>query len=125
MQSNSSQLSSYFEGLNEEAKARYNENIALIDGNDPFGKVFGRETYDGVVPVDACMVSYLVLQTSFVTSEQFKACKGLKAYNQLACGWIKDVSTKKILGKYLTTGRVRWLIYNIVLACHIKPTLYH
>ena len=61
MQSNSSQLSSHFEGLNEEAKARYKEKIALIDGNDPFGKVVDGETYDGVVPVDACdLVSYLV-----------------------------------------------------------------
>ena len=118
MQSNSSQLSSYFEGLNKEAKARYNEKIALIDGNDPFRKVVGGEIYDGVVPVDACdLVSYLVLQTSFVTSEQFKARKGLEAYNQLACGWINDVSTKKISGKYLTTGRVRWLSSLILQQC--------
>ena len=49
MQSNASQLSSYFEGLDEKAKARYKENFALIDGNDPFGKVVGGETFDGVV----------------------------------------------------------------------------
>ena len=102
------QLSSYFEGLNEEAKAHYKEKISLINGNDPFGKVVGGENFNGVVPVDACdLVSYLVLQTSFITSEQFKARKGLEAYNQFVCGWIKDVSTIKILGKYLTTGRVR------------------
>ena len=110
MQSNASQLSSYFEGLDEKAKARYKEKIALIDRNDLFEKVVGGETFDGVVPVDACdLVSYLVLQTSFITLEQFKARKGLEAYNQLVCGWIKDVSTTKISGKYLTTGRVRWL----------------
>ena len=72
MQSNTSQLSLYFEGLDKKAKARYKEKIALIDGNDPFGKVVGGETFDGVVPVDACdLVCYLVLQTSFITSEQF------------------------------------------------------
>ena len=98
------QLSSYFEGLNEEAKARYKEKISLINGNNPFGKVVGGETFNGVVPVDACdLVSYLVLQTSFITSEQFKARKGLEAYNQFVCGWIKDVSTIKILGKYLSS----------------------
>ena len=48
-------------------------------GNDPFRKVVSGETFSGVVPVDACdLVSYLVLQTSFMTSEHFKVHKGHK-----------------------------------------------
>ena len=109
------QLSLYFEGLSEEAKTRYKEKISLINGNDPFGKVIGGEAFSGIVPVDACdLVSYLVLQTSFMTSEQFKARKGLEAYNQFVSGWIKDVSTTKISEKYLTTGRVRCLDYDLI-----------
>ena len=46
------------------------------------------------------LVSYLVLQTNFVTAKQFKA---LKAYNQLMCDWTKDVCSWR---KYVTTGRV-------------------
>ena len=73
------QFSLYFEGLSEEAKTRYKEKILLINWNDPFGKVVGGEPFSGVVPVDACdLVSYLVLQTSFMTSEQFKARRGWK-----------------------------------------------
>ena len=101
------QMSSYFEGLLEEDKRRYKSKIALINGNDPFGKIVGGESFSGIVPVDSCdLVSYLVLQTSFMTIEQFKARKGLEAYNQFVSGWIKDVSTMEIAGKYLTTGRV-------------------
>ena len=74
----------------EEDKRRYKSKIALINGNDPFGKIVGGEPFSGVVPVDSCdLVSYLVLQTSFMTVEQFKARKGLEAYNQFVSGWIK------------------------------------
>ena len=52
------------------------------------------------------LVSYLVLQTSFISMAQFKARKGLEAYNQFVCGWIKDVTTRKIGEKLLTSGRV-------------------
>ena len=101
------QISSYFEGLLEEDKRHYKSKIGLINGNDPFGKVVGGEPFSGVVPFDSCdLVSYLVLQTSFMTFEQFKARKSLEAYNQFVSGWIKDVSTMEIAGKYLTTGRV-------------------
>ena len=58
--------------------------------------------------MEACdLVSYLVLQTSFITSAQFKARKGLEAYNQFVSGWIKEVNTRKICGsRHLTIGRV-------------------
>ena len=49
---------------------------------DPFVKLIAGEIGDCVPPVKACdLVSYLVLQTSFITSAQFKACKGLEAYS--------------------------------------------
>jgi len=100
-------LSPYAEELPPEAKKRYIQKITTIDNVDPF--VSGRigEITEEVPPVDACdLVSYLVLQTSFVTSSQFKARKGLEAYNQFVSGWIKDVCNRKVAGKYLVTGRV-------------------
>ena len=51
-------------------------------------------------------MSYLVLQTSFITAKQFKAHKGLESYNQFVCGWIKEVKTWKKFGKFIITGRV-------------------
>ena len=100
-------LSSYADNLKPEAKDRYLRKISTIGGADPFVKPVPGEIADCVPPVEACdLVSYLVLQTSFVTSAQFKARKGLEAYNHFVSGWIKEVNTRKICGKYLTVGRV-------------------
>ena len=65
------------------------------------------EPSDKTPPVDACdLLSYLVVQTSFCTAKQFKARKGLEAYNQFVCGWIKEVSIRKIAEKYVVLSRV-------------------
>jgi len=109
----SSQLSLYANNLEKEAKARYKEKLILINGVDPFGKVTKGEQFDGYPPIEDCdLVSYLVLQTSFISMSQFKVRKGLEAYNQFVCGWIKDVNTRKIAEKILITGRVNCNPYN-------------
>lgn len=100
-------LSSYADNLKTEAKDRYLRKISIIGYVDPFVKPVAGEIADCVPPVESCdLVSYLVLQTSFITSAQFKARKGLEAYNQFVSGWIKEVNTRKICGKFLTLGRV-------------------
>jgi len=101
-------LSSYVEKLEQESKARYLEKIALINGVDPIlGNITEGELFDGYPPLEDCdLVSYLVLQTSFITMSQYKARKGLDAYNQFVSGWIKEVKIRKIVDKYLTCGRV-------------------
>ena len=99
-------LSSYAKNLSDEAKSRYSVKIGVIGGLDPFGGCPG-EPCEEIPPVDASdLVSYLVLQTNFITAKQFKAHKSLEAYNQFVCGWIKDVRSWKIAGKFVTTGRV-------------------
>lgn len=99
-------MSSYGETLNEEAKAQYRDKIKLIDGLDPFGGCPG-DPSELVPPVDASdLVSYLVLQTNFITAQQFKARKSLEAYNQFVCGWVKDIRSWKVAGKYMPTGCV-------------------
>ena len=116
-------LSSYVDSLKPEAKDRYLRKISTIGDVDPFVKPVAGEIADCVPPVEASdLVAYLVLQTSFITSAQFKARKGLEAYNQFVSGWIKEVNTRKICGKYLTVGRVSLPEYRSVLSaartCH-------
>ena len=69
-------MSLYFQGLLEEYKRCDKDKIALVLENNLFGKVVGGEPFNGVVPVDLCdLVSDLVLQTSFMMLEQFKAIR--------------------------------------------------
>ena len=106
-------LLSYGSGLFPEAKARYVEKMLLIGRVDLFlgGIIPGAEVTTVFPPLDASdVVSYLMLKTSFLIPSQYKACKSLDAYNQLVCGWVKDVTPRKISGKYLICGRVS--LYN-------------
>ena len=106
-------VQTYFQGLSEDAKARYRSKLELIGGIDPFSSPLG-EPVDDVPPVESCdLVAYLVLQTSFLTIKQFKARKSLEAYNQFVCGWIKEVKVWDIAnyGKYLVKGRISTLFY--------------
>lgn len=92
-------LSPYAEKLCDAAKKRYLEKLELTDSVDPFllSNPASLKSLTNVIPqslppVEASdLVSYLVLQTSFLTPKQFKAHKSLEAYNQFVCGWVKDV----------------------------------
>ena len=87
-------LSRFAESLAADAKLRYMhaaQKIALVDLYDPYLGVPAKAK-TVILPVDATdLLSYLVLGTSFITAEQFKARKGLEAYNQFCSGWVKDV----------------------------------
>lgn len=110
-------MSKYVETLSAAAKKRYWKKISLIGNIDPFtlsGKntvpgVQATATWPPVTPSD--LVSYLVLQTSFATLQQFKSHKSLEAYNQFTSGWVKDVKCWKVLSapsqtRSVVTGRV-------------------
>ena len=65
-------LSTYAENLSEEAKTCYKEKLKIINEFDPFTGTTG-ELADHLHPIEAVdIVSYLVLQTSFITAKQFK-----------------------------------------------------
>ena len=109
MQDSQKKLSDYVEGLPEDAKSRYKQKITLIDGVDPFSSDYYRSLSESesCPAVDSCdLLSYLVLKTSFLTVEQFRARKGLDAYNQFVSGWVKEIKTWRVSDKYLTVGRV-------------------
>ena len=102
-------LSTYALELPSDAKKRYREKISQIGGLDPFLGPLGECVEDVVPPVEASdLVSYLVLQTSFLTAKQFKAHKSLEAYNQFVSGWVKEVKVWKKCGNFLITGRVSY-----------------
>jgi hypothetical protein len=51
-------------------------------------------------------VNYLLYTPSKYTTEDFKAYKGLDAYNQLVCGWVREVSTTEINGVNVIIAKV-------------------
>ena len=53
------------------------------------------------------MVSYLVLETSYYTKQQFKCYKSLDAYNQMVSGFVTSVQGKIIPRKHVVVGKVR------------------
>ena len=109
-------VSKYFEQLPPEAKRRYQDKIGVILGIDPFtlscnqqGQSNNANAHPGSLPpIDSTdLLSYLVLQTSYITAKQFKAHKSLEAYNQFVSGWIKEVRAWDINNMSVITGRVR------------------
>ena len=88
-------LSEYAKGLVEHPRRRYEEKLGLISFFDPFLlPSMGSASVAAPVslpPVEASdIVAYLVLQTSFLTTKQFK----------------KDVEAWSLAGKIIVTGRV-------------------
>ena len=67
------------------------------------------------------IVAYLVLQTSFLTTKQFKAYKSLEAYNQFVSGWVKDVWAWSVKGRIVVTGEVS--SRTIHHSMHLRPTM--
>ena len=59
-------------------------------------------------PIEAMdLFSYLVMDTSFYTKEQFKASKNLESFNFLVSGFITNAQEVKISDKYVVTGKLR------------------
>ena len=109
-------LSSYCQKLPSEARSRYIEKLQLISGLDPFCPSSLGKQSSILPPVDASdIVSYLVLQTSFVTAKQFKAHKSMEAYNQFVCGWVKDFQAFLVNGKFVVTSRVSLIMITIII----------
>ena len=50
--------------------------------------------------------NYLVLSTSFYTSERFKAYESMDAYKYFLSGFVSSVTARKIEQKYVVFGQV-------------------
>ena len=100
-------LSPYADSLENRTKKRYTEKISVI-GIDPL--VIPPQKYipECLPPVEACdHLSYLVLETSFYTKDQFKNSWSLPAYSHVVSGLIKDVFGQIVQEKYVVLAKVR------------------
>ena len=100
-------LSEYAKGLETHVKRRYLQKISLV-GVDPASipsDQFDPECLPSIEATD--LVSYLVLETSYYTKQQFKCCKSLEAYNQMVSGFVTSVQSKIIAGKHVVVRKVR------------------
>eukprot|EP00058_Branchiostoma_floridae_P011877 XP_002597365.1 hypothetical protein BRAFLDRAFT_66500 [Branchiostoma floridae] len=100
-------LCKYAQSLESHVKQRYIEKISVID-IDP--ATLPSEQFDPhcLPPVEQSdLFSYLVLQTSYYTNEQFKNYKSLEAYNHVVSGFVAGVQGKLISGKNVVVAKVR------------------
>nr|XP_054755271.1 uncharacterized protein LOC129261235 [Lytechinus pictus] len=87
--------STYFNGLDEASKARYEEKISFIGGVDPYSlpKRSWSEDPDIFPAISyADIVNFVLFSPSPYTLEDMRSYKSLEAYNQFVNGWVRDVS---------------------------------
>ena len=100
-------ISDYCKSLDGNVKRRYLEKVAVI-AVDPITIPDEHFSSGCLPPVEATdLLSYLVLETSFYTKQQFKAYKSLEAYNSMVSGFITSVQGCVVREKYFVTGKVR------------------
>ena len=106
--------SSYRETLDGADKVRYDEKLRLIGNEDPYTVDLSDWTDDvKLLPTTSYfdMMNYLVFSPSPYTMEDLRAYKGLEAYNQFVCGWVREkrVCVKK--GCCVVTAKVSLITF--------------
>ena len=94
-------LSDYANNLDPHVKKRYCKKISCI-GIDPIlipDKVYHPGCLPRVESTD--LLSFLVLETSYYSKDQFKAFRRLQSYNQLASGFVSCVKGHKTGNNYI------------------------
>lgn len=100
-------LSEYAKALEGRVNERYLQKISAI-GVDPASIPTDQFSPECLPPVEVSdLLSYLALETSYYTNQQFKAFKNLEAFNQMVSGFVTSVVGKLIAGKYVVRARVR------------------
>ena len=100
-------LSEYAKALEGRVNERYLQKISAI-GVDPASIPTNQFSPECFPPVEISdLLSYLVLETSYYTNQQFQAFKSLEAFNQIVSGFVTSVVGKLIAGKDLVRARVQ------------------
>ena len=104
------ELSDYFYTLEANVRSRYIEKTKFCDGIDPYRLKKSDFSYnhdDFPLITFPDISNYLVLSTSFYTTQQMKAFKSMEDYNFFVSGWVKDVGSKNLNdGSRLVYARV-------------------
>ena len=99
-------LSEYAASLESHIKPRYLRKISTV-GVDPANIPCDQFSPECLPPIkQSDLFSYLVLQTSFYTNDQFKNFKSLEVYNQVVSGFVASVKDNMISGKYVVVAKV-------------------
>ena len=112
MKENIPMLSEYAKNLEGHVKERYApegyaQKISVV-GVDPASLPSKRFDLENLPPIESTdLLSYLVLETSYYTKEQFKAFKSLEAFNQMVSGFVTSVQGIMVSGKFVVQAKVR------------------
>ena len=102
----------YRDGLDPKERIRYEGKLRLIGGEDPY------EMVASVWSENVCLlpaitypdiVNYLVFSPSPYTSDDLKSYKGLEAYNQFVCGWVRGKTSRIVNDKCIVKAKVTFL----------------
>lgn len=100
-------LSDYANNLDPHVKKRYCEKTSCV-GIDPILIPDEASDPDCLPRVESMdLVSFLVLETSYYSKDQFKAFRSLQTYNQLVLGFVSCLNGHKTAKNYIVTGKVR------------------
>ena len=109
----------YIKELSVAYKRRYLEKTEDI-GN-PYAYALSTLDQEELPPVRSPDIfNYLVLSTSFCTSDRFKAYKSMDAYKYFISGFVSSVAAKRIGEHYVVVGKVS---QNLVIVCVIAPIM--
>ena len=97
----------YVDSLEAKEKERYLSKIEQIGGIDPY-QVDDLSSDWNCLPAVTYpdIVNYLLFTPSPYTATDLKCYKGLEAYNQMVCGCVRDVVSKKVQRKCLVKAKV-------------------
>ncbi|XP_048586934.1 uncharacterized protein LOC116607025 isoform X1 [Nematostella vectensis] len=100
-------LPKYATSLEGNIKNRYIQKIEKI-GIDPATIPDEELNPECLPPIEQSdLFSFLVLETSHYTNDQFKNYKSLEAYNQVVSGFVASVKGRIVSDKYVVVAKVR------------------
>ena len=101
------ELSEYATSLESHIKQLYLQKIEKI-GVDPVNIPDEERDPECLPPKEQSdLFSFLVLETSYYTNDQFKNYKSLEAYNQVVPGFVASVKGKLVSEKHVVSAKVR------------------
>ncbi|KAL3874200.1 hypothetical protein ACJMK2_037246 [Sinanodonta woodiana] len=107
----------YRDELGHDEKLRYEGKLKLIDNEDPYEMPTSAWSEDeSLLPSVTYpdIVNYLVFSPSPYSLEDLKSYKGLDAYNQFVCGWVREKMSRVVNDNCLTTAKSYWLLPSSV-----------